>query len=52
MSSVAKMIAKIEDQMEAETPQTTANPEHLRGNIRHAAIRSAQSAPLLTPTGR
>ncbi len=32
MSSVAKMIAKIEDQMDAEqqTPLTTANPEHLR----------------------
>ncbi len=32
MSSVAKMIAKIEDQMEAEpeNPLTTANPEHLR----------------------
>jgi segregation and condensation protein B len=32
MSSVAKMIATIEDQMEAETetPLTNANPEHLR----------------------
>ena len=32
MSSVATMIAKIEDQMEAEqeVPATTANPEHLR----------------------
>ena len=30
MSSVAKMIAKIEDQMEAEPSLTTANPEHLR----------------------
>ena len=32
MSSVAKMIAEIEDQMEAEqeTPLTSANPEHLR----------------------
>ena len=30
MSSVAKMIAKIEDQMDAETQETTANPEHLR----------------------
>ena len=30
MSSVAKMIATIEDQMEAESPQTAANPEHLR----------------------
>jgi segregation and condensation protein B len=30
MSSVAKMIETIEDQMEAETTETTANPEHLR----------------------
>ncbi len=32
MSSVAKMIAKIEDQMDAEqeSPLTTANAEHLR----------------------
>ncbi len=32
MSSVAKMIAEIEDQMEAEqeTPLTTVNGEHLR----------------------
>jgi segregation and condensation protein B len=30
MSSIAKMIATIEDQMDAETLETTANPEHLR----------------------
>jgi len=30
MSSVAKMIETIEDQMDAQTPEITANPEHLR----------------------
>lgn len=30
MSSVAEMIETIEDQMDAKTPETTANPEHLR----------------------
>jgi segregation and condensation protein B len=30
MSSVAKMIETIEDQMEVESTETTANPEHLR----------------------
>lgn len=30
MSSVATMIAKIEDQMEAEQEAPAANPEHLR----------------------
>jgi segregation and condensation protein B len=30
MSSVAKMIAEIEDQMEAEAPPSTVNEEHLR----------------------
>ena len=30
MSSVAKMIAEIEDQMEAEAPASSVNAEHLR----------------------
>ena len=30
MSSVAKMIETIETEMDATTPETTANPEHLR----------------------
>lgn len=43
MSSVAQMIATIEDKMDAQTQQTTTNPEHLR---MLEAVLFAASEPL------